>query len=50
MQYIIDYEVLPSGNVPEGMARLELTVLSPVWRGSSLELEYPDGEVRTLVG
>jgi hypothetical protein len=50
MQYIIEYEVIPSDNVPEGMARLELTVMSPVWRGLSMELEYPDGEVRTLVG
>lgn len=50
MQYIIQYEVIPSGNVPEGMARLELIVLSPIWRGLSLDLEYPDGEVRTLVG
>jgi hypothetical protein len=50
MQYIIEYEVIPSENVPEGMARLELTVVSPMWRGLSLELEYPDGEVRTLVG
>lgn len=50
MHYIIGYEVRPCGNVPEGMARVELTVLSPVWRGLSLELEYPDGEVHTLVG
>lgn len=50
MQYSIDYEVIPSGNVPDGMPRLELTVLSPMWRGPSVELEFPDGEVRTLVG
>lgn len=50
MKYNIEYEVIPSDNVPAGMARLTLAVLSPVWRGPSLELEYPDGEVRTLVG
>ena len=50
MQYSIDYEVIPSGNVPDGMVRLELTVLSPIWRGPSVELEFPDGEVHTLVG
>ncbi len=50
MKYSIEYEVIPSENVPAGMARLTLAVLSPVWRGLSLELEYPDGEVRTLVG
>jgi hypothetical protein len=50
MQYSIEYEVIPCGNVPDGMARLTLAVLSPVWRGPSLELEYPDGEVRTLMG
>jgi hypothetical protein len=50
MHYIIEYEVISCGNVPHGMARVSLTVLSPVWRGLSLELEYPDGEVRTLVG
>ncbi|MDI6853297.1 MAG: hypothetical protein QME75_06790 [Deltaproteobacteria bacterium] len=50
MQYIIEYEVIPSENVPEGMARQQLIVISPMWRGLSLELEYPDGELRTLVG
>ena len=50
MQYSIDYEVIPSGNVPDGMPRLELTVLFPIWRGPSLGLEFPDGEVCTPVG
>lgn len=48
--HIIEYEVLPCDNVPEGLPYLRLTVLSPVWRGLSLELEYPDGEVHTVVG
>ncbi len=50
MKYIIEYEVIPSENVPEGMPRQSLVVLSPVWRGLSLEVEFPDGEVHTLVG
>lgn len=50
MKYNIEYEVIASDNVPAGMARLTLAVLSPVWRGPSLELEYPDGEVRTVMG
>lgn len=50
MRYYIEYEVIPCANVPEGLSSLRLAVLSPVWRGPSLELEYPDGEVRTLVG
>jgi len=50
MRYYIEYEVIPCANVPEGLPSLTLAVLSPVWRGPSLELEYPDGEVRTLVG
>jgi hypothetical protein len=50
MLYSIEYEVIPSENVPAGMARLSLMVLSPLWRGPSLELKYPDGEVHTLVG
>lgn len=50
MHYSIEYEVIPSENVPLGMAPLILTVISPVWRGPSLELTYPDGEVHTLVG
>jgi hypothetical protein len=47
---VIEYEVFPCANVPEGLPRLKLTVLSPIWQGLSLELRYPDGEVRTLVG
>ncbi len=50
MAYFIEYEVIPGGNVPDGLPRQKLAVLSPIWRGPSLELEYPDGEVRTLVG
>lgn len=47
---IIEYEVIPCENVPEGLPYIRLTVLSPVWQGLSLELEYPDGEMHTLVG
>ncbi len=46
----LDYEVKPGDNVPEGLPRLRLAVLSPVWRGAALHLKYPDGEVHTLMG
>ena len=50
MQQYLEYEVRPGSNVPQGLPRQRLTVLSPVWRGPALSLEYPDGEVHTLVG
>jgi len=46
----LEYEVKPGSNVPQGLPRLRLPVLSPVWQGEALHLEYPDGEVHTLVG
>ena len=50
MHRYLEYEVKPGTNVPQGLPRQRLPVLSPIWRGSALALEYPDGEVRTLVG
>lgn len=50
MNRLLEYEVKPGGNVPQGLPRLRLPVLSPVWRGERLRLKYPDGEVHTLVG
>ena len=50
MKSFIEYEVRPGSNVPQGLPRQRLPVLSPMWRGPALTLEYPDGEVRTLVG
>jgi hypothetical protein len=50
LKYLLDYEVKPGKNFPPGLPRQSLVVLSPVWRGSALHLEYPDGEVETLVG
>lgn len=50
MKYLIDYEVSSGANVPQGLPRQLLAVLSPIWRGLALRLEYPDGEVHTLVG
>ncbi len=50
MHQYMEYEVRPGSNVPQGLPRQRLPVLSPVWRGPALTLEYPDGEVRTLVG
>jgi hypothetical protein len=48
--YSLEYEVNPGPNVSGGLPRQELRVLSPIWRGASLRLEYPDGEQHTLVG
>ena len=50
MDQYLEYEVRPGSNVPQGLPRQRLPVLSPIWRGSALTLKYPDGEVRTLVG
>ncbi len=50
MQARLSYLVLPCRNVPGGLARQEFLVLSPIWRGPSLALVYPDGEVHTLTG
>jgi len=50
MTQYLEYEVKPGSNVAQGLPRQRLAVLSPIWRGPSLALEYPDGEFRTLVG
>jgi len=50
MHQYLEYEVRPGSNVPQGLPRQRLPVLSPIWRGPALTLEYPDGEVHTLVG
>ena len=50
MQQYLEYEVRPGSNVPQGLPRQRLAVLSPIWRGPALTLTYPQGEVRTLVG
>ncbi len=46
----LEYEVCPGANVPSGLPRQHLSVLSPIWRGPALSLEYPDGEVHNLRG
>jgi hypothetical protein len=46
----LEYEVRPGSNVAQGLPRQHLRVLSPIWRGPALTLEYPDGEIHTLVG
>ena len=50
MHQYLEYEVRPGSNVPQGLPRQRLGVLSPIWRGPALTLSYPDGEVHTLVG
>ena len=47
---LLEYQVVPGDNLPEGLPPQQLVVLSPVWRGLSLRLEYPDGEVEVLEG
>jgi hypothetical protein len=49
LKYLLDYEVQPGENLPQGLPRQRLVVLSPVWRGPALPIEYPDGEVEILV-
>lgn len=50
LRYLLDYEVKPGENLPQGLPRQRLVVLSPIWRGPALHLVYPDGEVEILVG
>jgi hypothetical protein len=50
MSEFLEYEVKPGSNVPQGLPRQRLAVLSPIWRAPALTLEYSDGEVYTLVG
>lgn len=50
MDHYLEYEVRAGGNVPGGLPRLRLPVLSPIWQGMALRLEYADGAVQTLVG
>ena len=50
MPDFLDYEVIPEDNVPGGLPPLRLAVLSPVWQGRTLSLEYPNGDRHTLIG
>ena len=50
LKYLLEYQVVPGDNFPGGLPPQQLVVLSPVWRGSSLHLEYPDGEIQVLEG
>ena len=50
MDQYLEYEVRPGSNVPQGLPRQRLAVLSPIWRAPALTLKYPQGEVHTLVG
>ena len=50
MTRVLSYEVLPGENLPSGLPLLTLPVLSPIWEGPALHLEYRDGEVETLLG
>ncbi|MBM4275938.1 MAG: hypothetical protein FJ134_15985 [Deltaproteobacteria bacterium] len=47
---IIEFEVASGPDVPGGLPRQVVPLLSPLWRGPALRLEYPDGAVHTVVG
>jgi hypothetical protein len=44
------YEVKPGENFPGGLPRQSLLVLSPVWQGPALNIEYSDGDTETIEG
>ena len=50
LKYLLPYEVKPGENLPGGLPPQSLVVLSPVWRGPALVVEYPDGDTETLSG
>ena len=50
LKYLLPYEVKPGENLPGGLPPQSLVVLSPVWRGLALVVEYPDGDTETLSG
>jgi hypothetical protein len=50
LQARLAYEVKPGENLPGGLPRQSLLVLSPVWRGPVVSIEYPDGDIETLWG
>ncbi|MGQ9687855.1 MAG: hypothetical protein ACUVXF_03565 [Desulfobaccales bacterium] len=50
LRYILPYEVKPGPNLPEGLPRQSLVVLSRIWHGPFLYLRYPDGEAELLEG
>jgi hypothetical protein len=50
LKYLLPYEVKPGDQLPGGLPPQSLAVLSPVWRGPTLAIEYPDGAVETLTG
>jgi hypothetical protein len=50
MHRFIEFEVAAGPNVPEGLPCQLVPLLSPVWRGTALRLEYPDGAVHLVVG
>ena len=50
LKNMLAYEVQPGENLPGGLPRQSLMVLSPVWLGPALHIEYPDGSTETLWG
>ena len=50
LKYALSYAVTPGDNLPGGLPPQSLMVLSPIWRGPALTIEYPDGATETLTG
>jgi hypothetical protein len=50
LKYVLSYEVPPGDHLPGGLPPQSLVVLSPVWRGPALTIEYLDGDTETLTG
>jgi hypothetical protein len=50
MTEFLNYEVPPGDNVPGGLPRLKLPVLSPIWRGETLLLEFPNRDRHRIIG
>lgn len=50
LKYLLEYEVKPGDNLPDGLPKQRLLVLSPIWRGPALDLEYPEGDTETIIG
>jgi hypothetical protein len=50
LKYVLSYEVTPGDNLPGGLPPQSLVVLSAVWRGPALTIEYFDGDTETLEG
>jgi hypothetical protein len=49
LKYLLEYEVRPGENFPSGLPQQRLVVLSPIWRGPALDIEYPNGDTEIII-